>query len=124
MTEAAPQVTRDAEIRQMSNLLRDGAALLSQACPRCATPLFRLKSGEIMCPSCNQRVIIPALGEDASRLIAASVVSSLEETIAQKLEELRLAVALEQDREKLFELSRQVTSWLVALEKIRTLKAK
>ncbi len=77
-----------------------------------------------MCPSCNQRVIIPALGEDASRLIASSVVSSLEETIAQKLEELRLAVALEQDREKLFELSRQVTSWLIALEKIRTLKAK
>jgi len=108
----------------MSNLLRDGATLLSQACPRCSTPLFRLKSGEIICPTCNQRVIVPALGDDTSRLISSSVVSSLEETIAQKLEELRLGINIEQDPDKLYEYSKQVISWLTALEKIRTLKGK
>lgn len=108
----------------MSNLLRDGAALLSQACPRCSTPLFRLKSGEIICPSCNQRVIVPALGDDPSKLISSSVVMSLEETIANKLEELRVAISLEHDPDKLYEHSKHITSWLSALEKIRTLRGK
>ncbi|MEN3059018.1 MAG: Sjogren's syndrome/scleroderma autoantigen 1 family protein, partial [Candidatus Methanosuratincola petrocarbonis] len=49
--------TRDSQVKRMADLLREGATMLSQACPECKTPLFRLSSGEVICPGCNKRVV-------------------------------------------------------------------
>ena len=43
--------------KRMGQLLRKGAALLSTACPKCNTPLLRLKDGTMYCAKCDKQVI-------------------------------------------------------------------
>lgn len=40
--------------RQMGKLLRQGAALLNEACPKCNTPLLRLQDGSKYCTKCDK----------------------------------------------------------------------
>ncbi|MBN1216422.1 MAG: hypothetical protein JXA99_13405 [Candidatus Lokiarchaeota archaeon] len=42
----------------MAELLRLGYTMLNEACPKCNTPIFRNKNGEMICPSCNRKVVI------------------------------------------------------------------
>lgn len=43
--------------KRMGQLLRKGAALLSTACPKCNTPLLRLKDGTMYCAKCDKQVV-------------------------------------------------------------------
>lgn len=47
----------DKVTRRMGKLLRQGAALLNKACPKCNTPLLRLSDGKMYCAKCNKEVI-------------------------------------------------------------------
>ena len=40
------------DMKGMADLLRKGATMLSRSCPECGTPLFQLKSGDIVCANC------------------------------------------------------------------------
>lgn len=40
----------DEPIKKAAELLRQGATMLGEACPICHSPLFKLKSGEVVCP--------------------------------------------------------------------------
>ncbi|MCK4434921.1 hypothetical protein KAU92_05470, partial [Candidatus Bathyarchaeota archaeon] len=42
----------------MANLLREGATLTKLACPSCASPLFKLRNGDVWCARCEKKVII------------------------------------------------------------------
>jgi len=44
-------------IKRMTELLRGGATMLGEHCPLCGSPLFRLRSGEIVCPV-HGRVVV------------------------------------------------------------------
>ncbi|MEM3714765.1 MAG: Sjogren's syndrome/scleroderma autoantigen 1 family protein [Nitrososphaeria archaeon] len=44
-------------LREMANLLRERASMLSYVCPDCKVPLFKLKSGKIICPSCKRMAV-------------------------------------------------------------------
>ncbi|MCS7097143.1 MAG: hypothetical protein NZ926_01495 [Candidatus Methanomethylicia archaeon] len=48
---------RDTKIKEMADLLMKGATMLSYICPECKVPLFRLKDGEIICPSCKRKAV-------------------------------------------------------------------
>jgi len=43
----------DNKIKEMAKLLTSGATMLAESCPKCGSPLFRLKDGKVMCPSCG-----------------------------------------------------------------------
>ncbi len=43
--------------KRMGQLLRKGAALLNTACPKCNTPLLRLKDGSMYCTKCDKEVV-------------------------------------------------------------------
>jgi len=53
------------KIRLMAELLRSGATLTDLSCPVCASPLFRLKSGELWCAQCQKKVIVVKEEEEA-----------------------------------------------------------
>ncbi len=42
----------------MAELLRSGHTMLNEACPECNNPIFRDKEGNLLCPSCNKKVVI------------------------------------------------------------------
>ncbi len=48
----------DQLIKKMAKLLKEGATMLNNACPKCNTLIYKLRNGKIVCPSCNSEIII------------------------------------------------------------------
>jgi len=73
-------------IRKMADLLRAGAAMLAERCPICGLPLFRLRSGEVVCPL-HGRVYIVRDESEASKVTVKGVLEELERVAAQRIAE-------------------------------------
>ena len=111
-------------IKSMADLLRRGATLTNLACPVCASPLFKLKSGELWCAKCQKQVIVVKEGETPLQAAKPLVLTKLEETIIAKIEEIEERMKNEVDVEKLNKLGTILSSLLENLEKIRKIKEK
>jgi UPF0148 protein len=109
------------EVKKMAELLKSGAAMLSETCPECGTPLFR-KGNETFCPKCNKPVMIIQSAEQETRFKADRGLGDLEETLLAKIQELNSALKNERDPEKLMAYGNVLTSWLGAIEKLRRLR--
>lgn len=109
------------DIRAMADLLRQGATLTEYSCPACSSPLFKLRSGDLWCASCQKRVIIVKEGEPEPKA-ADPTFSNLESTILAKIQELEKELRKETDAEKLQSLGATLSSLLQNLEKIRKMK--
>jgi len=100
-------------VKKMADLLRAGAAMLSERCPICGLPLFRLKSGEVVCPI-HGRVYIVKTDSEASRITVQGVLENLERLAAEEI-----ARAMERKGENLGELR----EWLDILERAERILA-
>jgi UPF0148 protein len=109
-------------IKIMADLLRQGATLTEHACPACSSPIFKLRSGELWCASCQKRVIIVKEGEPEPEAKETPVFSRLETTLMNKIEQIEKQLAEETDPEKLTTLGATLSSILENLEKIRNIK--
>jgi len=72
-------------VKKMAALLKSGAAMLEQTCPACNVPLFRLKTGEVVCPSCGQRYIIVSSDEEELEVRGNLTLQELERAAIDKL---------------------------------------
>jgi len=106
----------------MADLLKSGATMLQQACPQCGTPLFR-KGKETFCPKCNRPVVIIESAEDENRLLTMQILESTEQTLLTKIKEINSAIRAESDPERLVTYGNALSTWLSAIEKLRSLKA-
>jgi len=106
----------------MANLLKQGAQLTEYSCPACASPLFKLKSGDIWCAKCQKRVIIVKEGETPEEATKPAVLSGLESTVLAKIQEVESKLKTEQDPAQLEKLSNILTTLLENLERIRKMK--
>lgn len=109
------------ELKRMSELLKSGATMLSEACPECGSPLFKV-GGDIICAKCNKPVVILKAAEQEERIIGERVLGELEQTIMGKIRAVSTAMDSENDMEKLTVYGRLLSTWLDALDKIRKLK--
>ena len=109
-------------IKRMADLLRQGTALTDLACPACASPLFRLKSGELWCAKCEKKVIVVKEGEEPPNVAGGMVLDTLEATLLVKVQEIQNKMQREQNVEKLQKLSKAIAELLENLEKIRKVK--
>ncbi len=110
-----------AEVKRMAELLKAGATMLSDICPECGTPLFKMCE-EIFCPKCNRPVVMVKSTEDESKIAAENVLANTERTILTKIRETDESIKREKDPEKLIQLGNSLSGWLTALERIRRLK--
>jgi UPF0148 protein len=116
-------VTKDTKtIKKMADLLRQGATLTEYSCPACSSPLFKLRSGDLWCASCQKRVIIVREGEAEPEANQAPAFSSLESTILGKIQAIEKQLAEETDAEKMKNLGATLSTLLENLEKIRKMK--
>jgi len=113
------RIDRDTIIKKASELMRSGAAMLAESCPLCASPLFKLTSGEVVCPI-HGRVMLVKTEEEWSEANVVSVLLELEKSIADKLSEY--VGKLRSDKEVEFEDIRNIISWLDALERVERIK--
>ena len=109
-------------IKIMADLLRQGATLTEHACPACSSPIFRLRSKDLWCASCQKRVIIVREGEPEPEVTKAPVFSSLESTILGKIQEIEKQLVEETDAKKLKTIGATLSILLENLEKIRNMK--
>ena len=110
------------KIQNMANLLKQGATLTELSCPACASPLFKLKDGQLYCAQCEKRVIVVKEGETPAEATNAMAMSSLEATLMAKIQDLEKRIIEEKDVEQLQKLSDTLNTLLENLEKVRRSK--
>ena len=111
----------ETHIKRMAELLKSGLTMTDLGCPACASPLFRLKNGELWCEKCQKKVVVVKEGEEQN-LARATALNSLEATLATKIQEIQEKMTNEQDPEKLQKLGNTLTGLLENLERTRKIK--
>ncbi|MGD2200360.1 MAG: Sjogren's syndrome/scleroderma autoantigen 1 family protein [Candidatus Bathyarchaeota archaeon] len=109
------------DMKGMAELLRSGATMLGRSCPECGSPLFRVKSGDIVCANCQRRVVIVPEGEEAA-VEAGVQLESLEKALVEKLVTVGDRLSQESDTGELMALSGLLDSLLVVLERLRKVR--
>ncbi|MEM2092006.1 MAG: Sjogren's syndrome/scleroderma autoantigen 1 family protein [Candidatus Bathyarchaeia archaeon] len=107
------------KIRLMADLLRSGATLTDLSCPACASPIFKLKSGELWCAQCQKKVIVVKEEEEAKEIEILSALSQTETTILTKIWEINERLKAEEDPYEIQRLGSVISILLDNLEKIR-----
>lgn len=110
----------DLSVKRMGELLKAGAMMLSESCPICSLPLFKLKSGEVICPT-HGKVQIVRSDEEILSLTTAASLDELERVAVSAINKLRKELE-EGDHTDDSEVVRRLSSWLEVLERIRKLK--
>ena len=111
--------TKDpAVVKKMADLLRSGATMLAEHCPKCGLPLFRLRSGEVVCPI-HGRVFIARTESDVTKATVEGVLEQLERLLVEKINkglgELKEADFTDEEK------PRALIVWLEALERVERL---
>jgi len=112
----------EAHIKRMADLLRQGSTLTGLACPVCASPLFKLKSGDLWCAKCEKKVIVVKEGEEPAKVASSMVLENLEATILSKVQEIQNKMQHEENVDELQKLSKTLAELLENLEKVRRTK--
>ena len=106
----------------MADLLRQGSTLTELACPACASPLFRLKNGELWCEKCEKKVIVVKEGEEETRATGSVAFEKLEATLLAKVQTIQNKIEHEEKPEELQKLNTVLSGLLDNLEKTRKAK--
>jgi len=110
------------EMKEMAEMLRKGAKMLSYNCPECGSPLFQLKSGEIWCAKCQRRVVIVAEDEDESAATMELLWESLEQNLVEKLSSVNSLLSAEAEPAKVKDLVEVVSVLLTSIERLRRIR--
>ena len=110
------------EIERMADLLKSGATMLSDTCPQCQSPLFKVKN-ELLCVKCNRPVVVVKATEDESNVVAAQALGKLEQTALMKINEINSSLKVENDPAKIERLRLSLSDWLTVVERVRKLKS-
>ncbi|WP_448578992.1 Sjogren's syndrome/scleroderma autoantigen 1 family protein [Thermosphaera sp.] len=102
----------------MAEYLKAGATMLSLACPveGCGLPLFKLRTGEIVC-AVHGRVHLVKSDEEVKEIKERITLVG----VLDKLEEKTLNIIREQSESEDVD-PREIIGWLEVLERIRRLK--
>jgi UPF0148 protein len=113
--------SKEPYIERMANLLRQGSTLTDLACPACASPLFRLKNGDLWCEK-DQKKVIVVKEEDEPEIAISAAMDNLEATIMSKIQEIQTKIQQEHNSEELDKLGKILSGLLENLERTRKIK--
>ncbi|MEM2250222.1 MAG: Sjogren's syndrome/scleroderma autoantigen 1 family protein [Candidatus Bathyarchaeia archaeon] len=120
--EADAKTAEEQYIKRMADMLRQGQTLTELACPVCASPLFRLKSGELWCARCEKKVIVVKEEAELAKVTSAISLETLEATLLAKIQEIQERMLHETNVEELQKLGSALSGLLENLEKVRKAK--
>ncbi len=95
-------------LKRAAKLLLEGAVMLRESCPRCVSPLYRMRDGTLYCSSCDQRVVREEETKTKKEPKSSSPIQTKIDKLASELEETT-------DPKRIIEISETIRS----LEKIR-----
>ena len=109
-------------IKDMVDLLRQGATLTELSCPVCSSPLFRLRNKDLWCARCQKQVVVVKEGEAPIRATSPLLLDSLESTILMKIQDIERKIREETSLERLHDLGGLLSMLLSNLERVRKIK--
>jgi len=109
------------DVKRMADLLKSGATMLSDVCPECGSPLFKVK-GNIFCAKCNKPVVYARATGPQATVSSSMLLDSVEQTVVAKIAETNELLKQEKDPERLSAYSNLVCGWLSMLEKLHNLR--
>ena len=101
----------DQSMKDMAEMLRQGAKMLSTTCPECGAPLFQLKTGETFCPREKREVKIVKDSADAQK---GEQDAGLEKTLQAKLRLLQHRLDAETEPTEIRRLTETIITLLEA----------
>jgi len=106
-------------VKKMAELLKSGATMLAETCPikGCNLPLFKLRSGEVICPV-HGKVYLVKTDEEAKRITEELTIK----TVLDKLEHNILKIIDEKIESNEFS-TRDLIEYLEILERIYRVKS-
>ena len=106
-------------VKIMAELLKSGATMLAETCPikGCNLPLFKLRSGEVICPV-HGKVYLVKTDEEARRITEELTIK----TVLDKLEHNILKIIDEKIESNEFS-TRDLIEYLEILERIYRVKS-
>ena len=110
----------DTSVKRMAELLRQGATMLADGCPQCASPLFKIKD-EIYCAKCDRRIVYAQSDQDVEVQAVKTLIPELRETLIKKLKALNEIVDNETDTEALTKLANLMVLLLQALRRLENM---
>jgi UPF0148 protein len=110
------------DIQHMAEILKQGATLTELACPACASPLFRFKSGELWCAKCEKRVVVVKEGETTEEVTSQTHLAALEATVLAKIQAIEKRIREEENMDELQKLNAVLKSLLDNLKTLRRMK--
>lgn len=110
------------DIKRMADMLRRGATLTDRICPACASPIFRLRGGDLWCAKCEKKVVVMKEGEEGASARSDMVLDKVEETLLSKIQKIQEKMEHEEDPEELQKLGSSLSGFLENLERIRKTK--
>jgi UPF0148 protein len=113
---------RGQSFEKMVDLLKQGATLTELACPACASPLFRFKSGDLWCAKCEKRVVVLKEGQSSENASSQAKLTTLENTLMAKIEAVEAKIRDEEDASELQKLNGLLTSLLESLERLKRVR--
>jgi len=109
-------VLSEGSMKQMAELLRKGATMLSETCPECNTPLFKLKDGSLVCPMCNKPVVVVPADADTEGMAQQG---SIDQTLMNKIKEIQDMLEQEKDPNRINALLETLMKLLDTRERVR-----
>ncbi len=109
-------------VQKMARLLKSGATMLDKLCPMCGIPLFRLKSGEIICPKCGQKFIFVETDEEELEVRGNLTIQDLEKSVLAKLDYLRRKLDTSSSLEEISDVSDAIYRLLKIIEVSRNVR--
>lgn len=88
----------EGSLKNMGELLRKGAKMLSESCPECNTPIFQLKDESFYCAMCEKPVVVVPADTDTE---AMAQQSRLEDTLNKKIKQVQEQLEDEMDPDKI-----------------------
>ena len=107
------------DVKRMADLLKQGSTLTELACPACASPLFRLRNGDLWCAKCEKKVIVVKEDEDAERITRSITLEKLETTLLAKVQEIQDRMQHTDNAEELQKLGTTLSGLLENIERTR-----
>lgn len=111
----------DDYVKKAAEYMKMGATMLSESCPICKLPLFKLGEN-VTCLNCGRKVILVKEDQEAVSVKTPLILADIEESLVTKILEVNRKLMLAEDLDELKKAGDVLNVLLEALSTIRKLR--